>query len=183
MKELTTIIILTLSCIGVLSAQDDDYTKVITIKQPYHTFNATEYQDTKKGFQKINGFKISEDQKLLVISYAENPTSIALYEIGTWEQKGVYKVIGSGVEINSSYFSDDGKLLYVKYDRFSPNFKVIDFKTGYVKKIDCSKTPKGCYYEEVTQDKREIYTKNRKYYISVSKFDASDTDIYVKKLR
>lgn len=168
---------------GSYSIAQDGYTKVMTIKQPYHTFNSTDYQDTKKGFQKINGFKISDDQKLLVISYAENPTSIVIYEIGTWERKGVYKVIGNGLEINSSYFSTDGKLLYVKYDRFSPNFKVIDFKTGYVKKIDCSKTPHGCYYEEAIQDKRDIYTKNKKYYITVSKFDASDADIYVKQLR
>ncbi len=182
MKKILVAFALISSCISIY-AQEDDYTKVMTIKQPYHTFNATEFQDTKKGFQKINGFKISEDQKLLVISYAENPTSIVFYEIGTWEQKGVYKVIGNGLEINSSYFSEDGKLLYVKYDRYSPNFKVIEFKTGYVKKIDCSKTPRGCYYEEVTQDKREIYTKNKKYYINISRFDASDADVYVKKLR
>jgi len=157
--------------------------KIFTIKQPYHSFNATDYQETKKGFQKVNGLKISEDQKFLIISYAEDPTSIAIYEIGTWEQKGVYKVMGSGVEINSSYFSEDGTKLYVKYDRFAPKYKAIEFKTGYIRKIRCEKTPRGCMYEEVTQDEKDIYTKNRKFYISVSKFDASDVDIYIKKLR
>ncbi|MBK8806841.1 MAG: hypothetical protein IPO21_09410 [Bacteroidales bacterium] len=164
-----------------LFAQKGKYTPVLTIKQPYHSYNATEFQDTKKAFQKVNGLKISDSQKYLIISYAQNPTHIAVYLVGTWERVGVYKVMGNGVEINNSYFADNDKVLYIKYDRFSTKYKMIEFKTGYIKKVNCSKTPKGCIYEEITQETKEVMTNNRKYQIEASKLDPSDVIVSVKK--
>lgn len=162
-------------------AQKDGYTPMLTIKQPYHTFNATQYQDNKKAFQKVNGLKISESQKYLIISYAQNPTHLVIYEIGTWERIGVYKVMGNGVEINNSYFDEDDKVLYVKYDRYSTKYKRIEFETGYIRKVPCRKTPKGCRYEEITQEEKEVITKNKKFHIAASKFDASDVIVSIKK--
>jgi hypothetical protein len=164
-------------------AQRGSYSKLITIKQPYHSFNATDYQDTRKGFQRVNGMKISDNGKFLLISYAENPTTIAIYEIGNWERVGVYRIFGNGVELNSSYYSDDMKKLFVKYDRFSPHYKVIEFDTGYIREMVCERAPKGCYVADIVQDKKEIYTSNMKFYMAVSKNDASDVDIFIKRTR
>jgi len=165
------------------SAQPADYIQLMTIRQPYHNYNATRMQERKKAYQKVNGFMISESQKYLVIGYAYNPTSIAVYEIGTWNLKGVYKVMGAGVELNSSYFAEDDKVLYVKYDRYSTKYKKIDFKTGYIRKTPCKNTPLGCIYEEVKQDAKQAYTKNKKYYVEVSPYDPSDVNVYLKKIK
>lgn len=162
-------------------AQKDGYTNILTIKQPFHTFNSTKLQDTKKAFQKVNGLLLSTSQKLLVISYSYDPVQLVIYKVGTWEQVGVYQIKGAGVELNQSYFSDDDKMMYVRYDRYATNYKIIEFKTGYIKKIDCSKTPAGCGYEEIRQDQKELTTDNRKYYIAVSSFDPSDVIVYIKK--
>lgn len=177
------VILLIINCSLFFSifAQKDGYTPILTIKQPYHTFNSTEYQDNKKAFQKVNGLKVSESQNLLIIAYSQNPTHIVIYKIGTWERVGIYKVMGNGVEINNSYFDENDKVLYVKYDRYSTKYKRIEFVTGYIKKVPCQKTPKGCIYEEITQEVRELTTKNRKYNIAVSKFDPSDVIISIKK--
>lgn len=165
------------------NAQPEGYVKLITIKQPYHTYNSTNQQDTRKAFQKVNGLKFSESQKLLAISYAYNPTSIVIYKVETWEQLGVYKVTGAGVELNSSYFEENDKVLYVKYDRYSTKYKRVEFDTGYIRKVPCKRTPKGCVYEEVSQDAKNAMLNNKKFYVEVSPFDASDVDIYIKKIK
>jgi len=162
-------------------AQKENYTQIMTIKQPYFSYNSTKYQDTKESFQKVNGMVISESQKFLVISYAYNPTHFAIYKVGTWEQMGVYKIMGAGVELYGSYFSDDDKQMFVKCDRYSAEYKVIDFATGYIRKLDCTKTPKGCDYVEVQQEFKEAYTSNRKYYATISKIDPSDVIVYIKQ--
>lgn len=162
-------------------AQKDGYSNILTIKQPFHTFNSTKLQDTKKAFQKVNGLLLSASQKFLVISYSYDPVQLVVYKVGTWEQVGMYQIKGAGVELNQSYFSDDDKMMYVRYDRYATNYKIIEFKTGYIKKIDCSKTPTGCVYEEIRQDQREVTTENKKYYIAVSPFDPSDVIVYIRK--
>ena len=174
-------------CIGLLTsilyAQPEGYVKLLTLKQPYHTFNATNMQENKKAFQKVNGVKFSKSQKFLAISYAYNPTTIVIYEVDTWNMVGSYKVMGAGVELNSSYFEENDKVLYVKYDRYSTKYKRIEFATGYIRKVPCKRTPRGCVYEEVRQDDKEATSANKKFYITVSPFDASDVDINIKKTR
>jgi len=162
-------------------SQPDGYSKLFTIKQPYHTFNSTNLQDTRKAYQKVNGLKISESQDILVISYAYNPTTIVLYKIGTWEQIALFKVTGPGVDLYTSYFSADDKILYIKYDRYSTKYKALELETNYTKKVSCRKTPKGCYFVEVRQEDKEMTSKNKKYHFEVSKFDASDVDVYISK--
>lgn len=181
MNRLFLILSVLLCSLCVKAQTDEGYVPILTIKQPYHTFNSTKYQDNKKAFQKVNGLKISASQKYLIISYAQNPTHIVVYEIGTWERIGVYKVMGNGIEINNSYFAEDDKVLYVKYDRYSTKYKRIEFQTGYIRKVSCSKTPLGCIYEEIRQEDRELITKNRKFHIAVSKFDPSDVIISIKR--
>lgn len=162
-------------------SQPDGYSKLFTIKQPYHTFNSTNLQDTKKAYQKVNGIKISDSQDFLVISYAYNPTTIVLYKIGTWEQVALFKVTGPGVDLYTSYFDNNDKVLYIKYDRYSTKYKALELETNYTKKVSCRKAPKGCYYVEVRQEDKAVTSKNKKYHFEVSKFDASDVDVFVKK--
>lgn len=183
MKSSLTLIILLLLAATKLFSQPDGYIQLMTIKQPYHTYNSTKYQDNRKAFQKVNGVKLSKSQKYLVISYAYNPTSLAVYEVGTWNQLGVYKVMGAGVELNSSYFAENDKVLYVKYDRYSTKYKRIEFKSGYIRKVPCKRTPKGCIYEEVKQEVKEVTTTNKKYHVEISPYDPSDVNIYIKKIK
>ncbi|MFQ3579168.1 MAG: hypothetical protein SNJ71_03385, partial [Bacteroidales bacterium] len=81
----------------------------------------------------------------------------------------------------SCYMDDAEECLFVRYDRYSTSYKVVEFKTGYIKKIACQKTPKGCFYEENKQDIKELTTANRKYFIQISKLDPSDVIVYVKR--
>jgi hypothetical protein len=178
-KNLNVIILLFL-CLNLFS-QKSGYNPVLTIKQPYHTFNSNKQQDTRKAFQKVNGLKLSESQQYLIIAYSQNPTHLVIYKVGTWERIGIYKVMGNGIEIKGSYFDENDKVLYVKYDRYSTKYKKIEFDTGYIKKVPCLKTPNGCMYEEIQQEDKEVITKNRKYHIAASKFDPSDVVISVKQ--
>ncbi|MFQ3580112.1 MAG: hypothetical protein SNJ71_08250, partial [Bacteroidales bacterium] len=95
-------------------SQKEGYKELLKIKQPYHNYNATKYQDTKVAYQKANGLKLSESQKYLFISYAQNPTHIAIYHVGTWKLKGVYKIMGPGVDLYSCYMDDAEECLCVR---------------------------------------------------------------------
>jgi len=161
----------------------EGYTHIFTIKQPYHSFNATKHQDTKRGFQKVNGMVFSPSEQYLIISYSQSPCHVAVYNIGTWDRVALFQVIGNGVELNNSYFDEEEKKIYLRYERFSTSYKELELETGNVKTIDCSKTPRGCNYEEITQDLRSLYTANKKFFIEVSPHDASDVLIYIKKRR
>lgn len=163
-------------------AQPDGYKKLYTIKQPYHTFNSTKYQETKKAYQKVNGIKITDNEKILIISYSYNPTTVVMYEIGTWKEIALFKVTGPGVDLYTSYYDDKAKVLYIKYDRYSTKYKALEVETNYTKKVPCRKTPKGCYYVEVRQEDKEATTRNKKFYFEVSKFDASDVEVYIKSV-
>lgn len=161
----------------------DGYTNIYTIKQPYHDFNATKQQDLKKGKQKVVGMKLSKSEKYIIIAYDQSPCHVAVYKVGTWERVALFQVLGSGVELNNSYFDEEEKKIYLRYERFSTSYKELELETGNVKTINCTKTPKGCNYEEIRQDFRDIYTSNKKFYMKVSPHDGSDVLVFIKKKR
>lgn len=184
MKSLLVIFIFVVSsitCFGQFIKEG--YTHIYTIKQPYHGFSHSKQQDTKKGHQKVNGMVFSESQQYLVIAYSQNPCHVAVYKVGTWERVALFQVIGTGIELNNSYFDEEEKKIYLRYERFSTSYKELELETGNVKTINCTKTPKGCNYEEITQDLRNLYSSNKKFYIEVSSHDASDVLIFIKKRR
>lgn len=178
-----TILAILISFSAFSQFEKEGYTHIYTIKQPYHSFNASRQQDTKKGLQKINGMTFSQSQKYLVVAYSQNPCHVAVYKVGTWERVALFQVIGNGIELNNSYFDEEEKKIYLRYERFNTSYKELELETGNVKTINCTKTPKGCNYEEITQDLRNLYTSNKKFFIEVSPNDASDLLIFIKKRR
>lgn len=156
-------------------AQKGNYEQIATFAPP-HLEN--ERYKTDREYN-INGFKLSESGRFLVVDYGYNNSLIAIYDIDsiTVKMAGMYS-IGSVADIENTYFSENEQFLYVKHNRYSSDYKQINIETKTIQDINCSKTPRGCTANPEGLPVIQMYSPNKKYYFVRNSNDKSTLHIY-----
>jgi len=90
---------------------------------------------------------------------------LIVYNLYSWDEKYKIKLDDNRCELYNSNFDESGEFFYVNYDIYRNMFKQINLKTGEIKKVDCSETPKGCRKIESQFYKIDAYTIGDNYYI------------------
>ena len=156
-----------------LQAQKGNYEQVAEFEPPHIEFaknkNNRKYQ--------LNGLKLSKSGKMLIADYGYNNSLIAIYSLDSLKMIGAYW-IESIAELEHSYFSDDDTKLYVKYNRFSSDYKVITLAAKTIRNISCDKTPEGCISRQAGMSIVKFYSPDRKYYFVRNAKDRTTLHIY-----
>jgi hypothetical protein len=90
---------------------------------------------------------------------------LIVYNLYTWEEKYKIKLDDNRCELYNSVFDESGDYFYVNYDIYRNLFKEINLKTGEIKEVDCTATPKGCRKIEPQIYRVDAYTIGDNYYI------------------
>ncbi|PKP11411.1 MAG: hypothetical protein CVU09_03845 [Bacteroidetes bacterium HGW-Bacteroidetes-4] len=90
---------------------------------------------------------------------------LIVYNLYTWEEKYKIKLDDNRCELYNSVFDESGDFFYVNYDIYRNLFKEINLKTGEIKEVDCTATPKGCRKIEPQIYRVDAYTIGDNYYI------------------
>ncbi len=116
-------------------------------------------------------------ERYLIVSYSSYPTVVVLYNIGTWETKATYN-IPKWFDLSNSFMGPSGRYLFLDFARYSSQYRRIDLKTNEIDTLECYDTPRGCVPKEGGVSQKEVYTKNKIYYIAVNKKNRRDILIF-----
>ncbi len=106
---------------------------------------------------------------------------LIIYNLYSWDEKYKIKLDDNRCELYNSTFDESGDYFYVNYDIYRNMFKEINLKTGEIRKVDCSATPKGCRKIEPQFYKLDAYTIGDNYYIYRDEKFENYIKILVKK--
>lgn len=106
---------------------------------------------------------------------------LIIYNLYTWDEKYKIKLDDNRCELYNSTFDESGEHFYVNYDIYRNLFKEINLKTGEIRKVDCTETPKGCRKIEPEIYKVDAYTIGDNYYIYRDEKFENYMKILVKK--
>ncbi|MCK9206663.1 MAG: hypothetical protein M0P66_06080 [Salinivirgaceae bacterium] len=137
-------------------------------------------------------FKKSEVLELMVDEYGNYLVAtfrgekssyvyLIIYNLYSWDEKYKIKLDDNRCELYNSTFDESGDFFYVNYDIYRNMFKEINLKTGEIRKVDCSATPKGCRKIESQFYKLDAYTIGDNYYIYRDEKFENYIKILVKK--
>ncbi|MDY0278928.1 MAG: hypothetical protein RBR35_00025 [Salinivirgaceae bacterium] len=170
---ITLIVFLLLGIGSSLSAQKGNYESVADFEPPH--MEIAQYKNNRK--YQLNGLKLSQSGKLLIADYGFNNSLIAIYSIDSLKLVGAYW-IESIAELEHSYFSDDDTKLYIKYNRFSSDYKLITLASKTMRNISCDKTPQGCISRQAGMSIVKLYSPDKKYYFVRNSKDRKTLHIY-----
>ncbi len=111
---------------------------------------------------------VDEYGNYLVATYRGEKSSFVylyIYNLYTWEEKYKIKLNDNRCELYNSSFNESGEFFYINYDVFRNKFREINVKTGEIREVDCSETPKGCRKLEQEIYKVDAYTIGDNYYL------------------
>jgi len=117
---------------------------------------------------KVLELMVDEYGNYLVATFRGEKSSyvyLIVYNLYTWDEKYKIKLDDNRCELYNSVFDESGDYFYVNYDIYRNLFKEINLKTGEIRKVDCTETPKGCRKIEPQIYKVDAYTIGENYYI------------------
>ena len=151
-----------------------EYKHLITLPKP---------KGLKKGVP--GEIVIDTTNQLIAIEYDYKPTFIEIYSMNDFRTAKRVKISG-WTYLDNSYFSEDGKSLYLDNGK-TKSFTKIDLKTLKKTKIACENLPKGCYFDEGMPERRsggDVYTHYsmiiNDFHLTVYKFGGGEFSIYIK---
>lgn len=173
---LTLILFLYFGISSPLNGQKSDYEQIAEFAPPHIDYskngNSRKYQ--------LNGLKLSESGKMLIADYGYKNSLIAIYSLDSLKLVGAYW-IESIAELDHCYFSEDDTHLYVKFNRFSSDYKIISIAAKTIKNISCDKTPRGCVSRQAGMSIVKFYSPDKKYYFVRNANDRKTLHIYKRK--
>ncbi len=116
-------------------------------------------------------------ERYLIVSYSSYPTVVVLYDIGTWETKATFN-IPKWFDLSNSFMGPSGRYLFLDFARYSSKYRRIDLNTNEIDTLECFETPRGCVPKEGGVSQKEVYTKDKIYYIAVNKKNRRDILIF-----
>jgi hypothetical protein len=119
-------------------------------------------------------------ERFVVVSYSSNPTVVVLYEMETWEAIGTFNIPG-WFDLSNSFIGPSGNFLFLDFARYSSKYRRIDLKTEVIDTVECFDTPRGCVPKEGGVPQKELYTKDKLYYISINKKNRRDILIFKRR--
>ena len=158
-----------------VSAQKGNYEQVAEFAPPHLEFTGN---SNDRRYQ-LNTLKLSESGKFLLVDYGNKNSLVAVYNLDSMKLTGAYW-IESIVELDQCYFAENDTRLYVKANRFSSDFKVINLENKTMRVVSCDKTPRGCETQTAGLNIIKLYSPDRKYYFVRNANDRRTLHIYKK---
>ncbi len=117
--------------------------------------------------------------RFLILTFSSHPTHILLYQINSWELYKEY-MVPEWFDLSNSFVDPEGRFLFVDFGRFSSRYRRIDLTTDKIDTVDCKSTPRGCLPKEPTQPKRDLFTPDKKFYITINRKNRRDVLVFIK---
>ncbi|PLX19862.1 MAG: hypothetical protein C0599_10205 [Salinivirgaceae bacterium] len=171
MKHLIFIILLLFSVS--LSFGQKGYSLLTTVPPPHFKNNSNEKD------YRLNGLLLSPGGKFLVLDYGRKASTLAIFSFPDFDLKEVHR-IEKTVELSQTYFDNNDTLLYLKEDRYAPDYMVINVYNGRKMNVNCERTPRGCPSQAAGFAKIRMYSKDKKYLIQRSKDNKSMLEVFKK---
>ncbi|KOF02781.1 hypothetical protein OB69_10800 [Roseivirga seohaensis subsp. aquiponti] len=128
---------------------DNDYSKIGEIQSDPHVRDKLPFQ-----------FFVNVDRDIVLIGYGIKPTKFVAYRLSDWSVVSSFDTKGYVSEAKSYFDEENNDIFYVKKSRGKSVFRV-DFRTGYVEKMKCKETPKGCdFYNSKDKDYVSLWDQN-----------------------
>ena len=119
--------------------------------------------------------------RFLILTYSSHPTHILLYQLSGWNLHKEY-MVPEWFDLSNSFVDPDGRYLFTDFGRFSSKYRRIDLTTDNIDTVECSQTPRGCIPKEASQPRRDLYTPDKNYYITVNRKNKRDVLIFKKEI-
>ncbi len=116
----------------------------------------------------------------LIVSYSSHPTVVVLYDTKTWTATATYE-IPKWFDLSNSFMGNDGKFLYLDFERYSSRYRRINLETNKIDTVECYETPRGCVPKEGGVPKKEVYTSDKNFFIAINKRNRRDIIVFRKK--
>lgn len=155
------------------TAQKKGYKHMANIPPPHYTNNG----DSKKFH--MNGFLLSPTTKYIVIDYGRKASTLAVFTFPDFDLVGIQRIEKS-VELSQTYFAKADSLLFVKTDRYAPDYTMIRVHDMRAMVVPCEKTPKGCPTEAAGFATIKTYSTDKKYLIQRAS-NKSTLEVFVKE--
>jgi len=152
-------------------AQKDGYEHLTNVPPPH--FNNAENQ---RNFR-LNGILLSKTGKHLVLDYGRGNSTIAIFSFPDFNLLGLH-TLNKVVELSQTYFTNNDSLLFVKEDRYAPDYMMIKVFEDRRKNIKCANTPRGCPSQAAGLAKIRTYTPDQKYLLERSRKNKSILEVY-----
>jgi hypothetical protein len=169
MKNLLTIVIL-ISSLGISFGQKG-YSLLTNVPPPHFTNNGDEKD------YRLNGLLLSPEGKFLVLDYGRKASTLVIFSFPDFDVKGIHR-IEKTVELSQTYFYNKDSLLYIKEDRYAPDYMVINTYNNRKMNVNCERTPRGCPSQSAGFAKIRSYSNDKKYLIQRSKDNKSILEVY-----
>lgn len=151
----------------------EEYSLLTNIPPPHFTNNSNEKD------YRLNGILLSPDEKFLVLDYGRKASTLAIFTFPDFNLMGTYR-IEKTVELSQTYFHKNDSLLFVRQDRYAPDYLVISIYDNRAMNVTCERTPRGCPSQAAGFAKIRTYSSNKKYLIQRSKDNKSLLEVFKK---
>lgn len=155
-------------------AQKDGYEHLTNVPPPH--FNNAE---NERNFR-LNGLLLSETGNHLVLDYGRNNSTIAIFSFPDFNLLGLH-TLNKVVELSQTYFTNNDSLLFIKEDRYAPDYLMIKVFENRRKNIKCGNTPRGCPSQAAGLAKIRTYTPDKKYLLERSRENKTILEVYKRK--
>lgn len=118
--------------------------------------------------------------RYLIVTYSSHPTVVVLYEMDTWKEKATYQ-IPKWFDLSNSFMGTQGKFLYLDFARYSSRYRRINLETNEIDTLECYETPRGCAPKEGGVPQKELYTADKKFFITINKRNRRDILVFRKE--
>lgn len=179
MKNLLLIFTLVIATAGTSLAQNQPINKPTKGYRFQYRIKGPEFKKSE-----VLELMVDEYGNYLVATFRGEKSSyvyLIVYNLYSWDEKYKIKLDDNRCELYNSTFDESGDFFYVNYDIYRNMFKEINLKTGEIRKVDCSETPKGCRKIEPQFYKLDAYTIGDNYYLYRDENFENYIKILVKK--
>jgi len=155
------------------NAQRKGYKHLANIPPPHYSNSG----DSKKFY--MNGFLLSPTMKYIVIDYGRKNSTLAIFSFPDFDLIGIQRIEKS-VELSQTYFAKADSLLFVKTDRYAPEYTMIRVHDVRAMIVPCEKTPNGCPTQPAGFATVKTYSNDKKYLIQRGS-DKTTLEVFVKE--
>jgi hypothetical protein len=118
--------------------------------------------------------------RFLILTYSSHPTHILLYQLNNWELYKEY-MVPEWFDLSNSFVDPEGRYLYVNFSRFSSKYRRIDLTTDRIDTVECKNTPRGCLPKEPAQPKKDLFTPDKEYYLTINRKNRRDVLVFKRE--
>jgi hypothetical protein len=111
---------------------------------------------------RINGLMVSPENRYIVVDYGRRGSMLAVFSYPNFEVVSTQR-FDKAVELSQSYFYAGDSLLYIKTDRYAPDYTMLRIHDNRPMKVPCERTPKGCPSDAAGLAKIRTYSADMKF--------------------